>query len=310
MSEPKNEVENFLSKFRDNKTRRWTNFTAKQFLDVWCHYDTDGNGYIEGEELDGFLREFISSVVPGSIGSEIISDSALQDMKEDFMAAYDENDDNRIEIGELAQMLPTDENFLLLFRRNNPLDSSVDFMKIWRKFDTDNSGYIEANELKEFLAYLLAESNIKDITDEKLEEYSLTILKLFDENGDGKLQLSEMARLLPVKENYLSKPLFKNVNKITSYDIDKVFKKYDADKNGTIENEELQGLLKDLLELAGESYDEEKMKFYQEVILGQWDLDHDGKIGRDELKMILLQQGRMADEEEMARKSLENLEYL
>jgi hypothetical protein len=31
---------------------------------VWNHYDTDGNGYIEGEELDGFLREFVSSVNP------------------------------------------------------------------------------------------------------------------------------------------------------------------------------------------------------------------------------------------------------
>ena len=31
---------------------------------VWEHYDTDGNGFIEGEELDDFLREFISSVHP------------------------------------------------------------------------------------------------------------------------------------------------------------------------------------------------------------------------------------------------------
>ncbi len=31
---------------------------------------------------------------------------------------------------QLAQILPTDENFLLLFRRENPLESSVEFMRV------------------------------------------------------------------------------------------------------------------------------------------------------------------------------------
>lgn len=30
----------------------------------------------------------------------------------------------------LAQLLPMEENFLLLFRFDNPLDSSVEFMKV------------------------------------------------------------------------------------------------------------------------------------------------------------------------------------
>jgi Ca2+-binding EF-hand superfamily protein len=48
----------------------------------------------------------------------------------------------------LAQLLSIEENFLLLFRFDNPLESSVEFMKIWREYDSDNSGYIEADELK------------------------------------------------------------------------------------------------------------------------------------------------------------------
>ena len=31
---------------------------------------------------------------------------------------------------QLAQLLPMEENFLLLFRFDNPLDSSVEFMKV------------------------------------------------------------------------------------------------------------------------------------------------------------------------------------
>ena len=64
------------------------------------------------------------------------------------MDAFDENEDNRIEISEMAAILPTDENFLLLFRHNNALESSVEFMRVWREYDKDASGFIEADELK------------------------------------------------------------------------------------------------------------------------------------------------------------------
>ena len=55
-----------------------------------------------------------------------------------------------------------EENFLLLFPFDNPIESSVEFMKVknisysfgdifiqlWYQYDTDGSGYIEADELK------------------------------------------------------------------------------------------------------------------------------------------------------------------
>ncbi|KNC24541.1 Calbindin-32, partial [Lucilia cuprina] len=69
-----------------------------------------------------------------------------------------------------------EENFLLLFRFDNPLESSVEFMKIWREYDTDNSGYIEADELKNFLRDLLKEAKkINDVSEDKLIEYTDTM---------------------------------------------------------------------------------------------------------------------------------------
>ena len=66
--------------------------------------------------------------------------------------------------------------------------------------------------------YLYSQERIKqDVADDKLEVYADTILKLFDQNGDGRLQLSEMAKLMPVKENFLAKPLFKNAARLTRY---------------------------------------------------------------------------------------------
>ncbi|KAH9361978.1 hypothetical protein HPB48_003613 [Haemaphysalis longicornis] len=33
---------NFMRQFRDKKTRELKNLTASQFMDVWSHYDKDG----------------------------------------------------------------------------------------------------------------------------------------------------------------------------------------------------------------------------------------------------------------------------
>ncbi|KAL7631374.1 UNVERIFIED_CONTAM: hypothetical protein RMT77_018324 [Armadillidium vulgare] len=60
--DPAEKCNNFMRQFRDAESRELKKLTANQFMEVWSHYDEDGNGYIEGSELDGFLREFVSSV--------------------------------------------------------------------------------------------------------------------------------------------------------------------------------------------------------------------------------------------------------
>lgn len=289
---------NFMRQFRDKNTRELKNLTASQFMDVWSHYDKDGNGYIEGRELDNFLREFVSSVNATDVGPEVVSEAMLEELKECFMEAYDDNKDGKIEIRELAQLLPLEESFLLLFRFDNPLDSSVEFMKIWREYDMDGSGYIEADELKNFLKDLLKEAKKENIDEDRLIEYTDTLLQIFDTNKDGKLQLSEMSKLLPVRENFLCRSAFKGATKITREDIERVFSLYDRDKNGTIENEELKGFLKDLLELVKKDYDAHDLEDFQKAILSGCDFNRDGKINKKELTMILLALAKHAQEDD------------
>ncbi|CAG0878930.1 unnamed protein product [Darwinula stevensoni] len=290
---------NFLRQFRDAESRELRKLTANQFMEVWSHYDKDGNGYIEDKELDAFLREFVSSVNSTDVAGEVVSDAMLAELKECFMEAYDDNQDGKIEIRELAQLLPMEENFLLLFRFDNPLDSSVEFMKIWRDYDRDNSGFIEADELKNFLRDLLKEAKkMNEVTEDKLIEYTDTILQVFDANKDGKLQLSEMAKLLPVKENFLCRQIFKGASKLTKGDIEKVFSLYDRDNSGMIENEELRGFLKDLLELAKKDYDASDLEAFQETIMRGCDFNRDGRINRKELTMILLALAKANEEPE------------
>lgn len=290
---------NFMRQFRDPESRELTKLSANQFMDVWSHYDKDANGYIEGTELDGFLREFVSSVNILDVGPEVVSDAMLAELKQCFMEAYDDNQDGKIDIRELAQLLPMEENFLLLFRFDNPLDSSVEFMKIWREYDADGSGYIEADELKNFLRDLLTEAQRdKEVTEDKLIEYTDTMLQVFDANRDGKLQLSEMSKLLPVRENFLCRQVFKGPTVLSKDDIERVFALYDRDNNGTIENEELRGFLKDLLELVKKDYDAQDLLDFEETILRGCDFNRDGKISKKELTMILLALSKHSQEDD------------
>ncbi|KAL7631223.1 UNVERIFIED_CONTAM: hypothetical protein RMT77_018470 [Armadillidium vulgare] len=216
-----------------------------------------------------------------------------------------------------------EENFLLLFRFDNPLESSVEFMKIWKQYDSDhngyidvnelkiwkaydrdNSGFIEADELKNFLRDLLREAKKDhDVSEDKLIEYTDTMLQVFDQNKDGKLQLSEMAKLLPVKENFLCRSVFKGASKVTKEDIERVFALYDRDNNGTIENEELNGFLKDLLELVKKDYDAIDLQEFQDSIMRGCDFNKDGKINKKELTMILLALAKHGAEDEVVTES-------
>lgn len=73
---------------------------------------------------------------------------------------------------------------------------------------------------------------------------------------------------------------------------------FPQDNNGSIENEELRGFLKDLLELVKKDYDAADLEEFEETILQGVDYNQDGKISRKELTMILLALAKHSSEEE------------
>ncbi|KAI6077522.1 Calretinin [Aix galericulata] len=277
--------------------------SASQFLDVWRHFDTDGNGYIEGKELENFFQELESARKGAGVDSR---KDKLGDKMKEFMHKYDKNADGKIEMAELAQILPTEENFLLCFRQH--VGSSAEFMEAWRRYDTDRSGYIEANELKVscervrghprchwgvtasgtarslspqgFLSDLLKKAN-RPYDEPKLQEYTQTILRMFDMNGDGKLGLSEMSRLLPVQENFLLK--FQGM-KLSSEEFNAIFAFYDKDGSGFIDEHELDALLKDLYEKNKKEMSIQQLTNYRRSIMN---LSDGGRLYRKELEIVL-----------------------
>ncbi|MEQ2188384.1 Calretinin [Goodea atripinnis] len=103
---------------------------------------------------------------------------------------------------------------------------------------------------------------------------------MFDLNGDGKLGLSEMARLLPVQENFLLK--FQGV-KLTSEQFNSIFNYYDKDGNGYIDEQELEALLRDLYQTK-KDVDVNNLMGYKESIMS---LSDGGKLYRGELEIVL-----------------------
>uniref|UniRef100_A0A8D2PCY8 Calbindin n=11 Tax=Passeriformes TaxID=9126 RepID=A0A8D2PCY8_ZOSLA len=239
-------------------------------LQVWWVFFV-GNGFMDGKELQNFIQELQQARKKAGL-------DLTPEMKA-FVDQYGKSTDGKIGIVELAQVLPTEENFLLFFRCQQ-LKSSEDFMQTWRKYDSDHSGFIDSEELKSFLKDLLQKAN-KQIEDSKLSEYTEIMLRMFDANNDGKLELTELARLLPVQENFLIK--FQGV-KMCAKEFNNAFEMYDQDGNGYIDENELDALLKDLCEKNKKELDITNLATYKKSIMA---LSDGGKLYRAELALIL-----------------------
>ncbi|XP_016308917.1 secretagogin [Sinocyclocheilus anshuiensis] len=262
----------------------FANLDAAGFLQIWQHFDADDNGYIEGKELDDFFRHMLEKL--GS--KDKITEERVQQIKKSFMSAYDLTSDGRLAIHELANMiLPEDENFLLIFRREAPLDNSVEFMKIWRKYDADSSGYISAVELKGFLNDLFQQHK-KNIPHRKLDEYTNTMMSIFDKNKDGRLDLNDLARILALQDNFLLQfKMDANSQVERKRDFEKIFAHYDVSKTGALEGPEVDGFVKDMMELVQPSIRGVDLDKLREVLLRHCDVNKDGKIQKSELALCL-----------------------
>ncbi|NXJ05043.1 CALB1 protein, partial [Odontophorus gujanensis] len=246
--------------------------SAAQFFEIWHHYDSDGNGYMDGKELQNFIQELQQARKKAGL-------DLTPEMKA-FVDQYGKATDGKIGIVELAQILPTEENFLLFFRCQQ-LKSSEDFMQTWRKYDSDHSGFIDSEELKSFLKDLLQKAN-KQIEDSKLTEYTEIMVRLF--KGifhQNCIYLLLLDGLLPVQENFLIK--FQGV-KMCAKEFNKAFEMYDQDGNGYIDENELDALLKDLCEKNKKELDINNLATYKKSIMA---LSDGGKLYRAELALIL-----------------------
>jgi len=158
----------------------------------------------------------------------------------------------------------------------------VDFMKLWFKYDENKNGFLEENEIENFLKDLLEPKGKAD----RLGDYHKSMIAHFDINNDGKIELREFALILPVESNYLEQ--FAGDGAVKENECTKVFQHYDHDNNKYIEKEELISFLRDLKKTQDEEPTTTELESYKEFILGVCDINKDGRLSFDELKLLLV----------------------
>ncbi|XP_036850305.2 secretagogin [Manis javanica] len=256
---------------------------AAGFWQVWQHFDPEEKGYIEEKELDAFFYHMLTK-----LGTDDVVIENVQRVKQRFVTTHDVSKDGHIQMKELASMfLSEDEGFLLLFHQEAPLDSSVEFMQIWRKYDADSSGFISAAELCNFLRDLFLHHK-KAISEAKLKEYTGTMMKIFDKNKDGRLDLNDLARILALQENFLLQFKMDACSaEERKRDFEKIFAHYDVSKTGALEGPEVDGFVKDMMELVQPSISGVDLDRFREILLRHCDVNKDGKIQKSELALCL-----------------------
>lgn len=176
---------------------------------------------------------------------------------------------------------------MLQFKSDAKL-TSEEFVKVFKEFDKDGNGHIEAEELNTFLITLLQETGNEKPSDEEIEKFKEYILETYDDNFDGKISMSELENILPTEENYLNQ--FRQefeMQKMDSVKFIKIWNHYDSDMSGYLEGDEIDAFLKDMLQQEGCNPNPQRIADYKTFIMERYDENKDGKIGLKELSKIL-----------------------
>jgi Ca2+-binding EF-hand superfamily protein len=181
------ERKTFLGRYVDT-----TQLSSIDFMKIWSYYDKDGSGYLERKELDNFLTDLMESK-----GKET-TDDLLSEFRESVLKTIDVNKDGKIELGEFANLLPLEENFLRKFPARKTL-SRQNFEDIFMHYDPDGNGFIEGKELLALIRDIVTKTD-ESATHQDVQDYKEAVLRVFDKNTDGRLSKKELGLLLSVEK--------------------------------------------------------------------------------------------------------------
>jgi len=138
-------------------------------------------------------------------------------------------------------------------------------MQCFGKFDKKKDGILQANELPKAL-------EIAGIT--ATEKQSAELIKLFDKNGDGCLQITELVDNWKVLAQH----------SVNGDELLEAFKVLDKNKDGYLRNHELKCLLRKL----GEKWSEDEIEHILKT-LRKYDTNGDGKFSYPEFVQMYIQ---------------------
>lgn len=184
------------------------------------------------------------------------------------------------------------ENILL---NDEAIEEAIEI--VFKKFDSNNSNYLEFDEFSKYLNNLFITLLHRSITNEKIQKY----LEEFDLNKDGKISkaelrpaivkfvkmgLEEKKKKMMTPEGKIPKDVFKKQMEDPEL-IELMFITFDFNKSNFIEKDEFDKLIKHY-----------KVENFKELLCGnkdldklfeQYDCDKDGKLSLQEFSPFLTQ---------------------
>ncbi|CAK9295524.1 unnamed protein product [Gordionus sp. m RMFG-2023] len=208
--------------------------TAAEFTQCWKNYDKDNNGFLEGEQINSFLLNILDSVLK----EQKTSKSDFQNLREEFLRQYDSNNNSKIELCEMAEIIISEENFLSIFRRNESSLNGYDFMKIIL-LDKDQDGSLSFGELSRLL---LKDENhlikIKNTSMLSCRDFN-NLFNNYDKDMDGTISGNELLNFThDILQNTNENEALENPNEFEKF-YRLLLKLCDKNKDGQFQKEEV-----------------------------------------------------------------------
>uniref|UniRef100_A0A8C5GZL5 Secretagogin, EF-hand calcium binding protein n=1 Tax=Gouania willdenowi TaxID=441366 RepID=A0A8C5GZL5_GOUWI len=111
-------------------------------------------------------------------------------------------------------------------------------------------------------------------------------MEMFDKNRDGRLELNHLARYCDREER--CDWLRASSQEDRRRDFEKIFTHYDVSQTGALEGPEVDGFVKDMMELVKPSLSGGgDLERFRKTLLAHCDINKDGKIQKNELALCL-----------------------
>jgi Ca2+-binding EF-hand superfamily protein len=218
---------------------------------VFTRYDYDRSGQLSKSELRGALRDMkIDMMAPEAVAA---------------IAKHDADRNGTLSLGEFAKVCEQ------LKPKSPPI--SEETKKVFNRYDFDRSGQLSKSELRSALRELRI--------DVSTPEAVATIAK-YDADQNGALSLEEFAQVCAKLQPPPPKP--REMASVRNLDADikerqaSVFRKYDRNRDGSLDKQELRSALAELdLDLSGDQ---------AAAALQKFDADGSGSLGVQEFSRL------------------------
>jgi Ca2+-binding EF-hand superfamily protein len=156
----------FLFKFKKR-----SKISSVELMDIWMHYDENGDGSIEKFELEGLLRDLLTAanmphqekesgdgggdgdggggnagdgdgadVFDGSsMPPTVVTPTDVREYAEVLLDMFDTNHDGKISIGELSKILNTEKSYLEHLKGRSSLNKEQ-FNRVWKHYTKSSAG--------------------------------------------------------------------------------------------------------------------------------------------------------------------------